>query len=113
MIYFYDIELTSDKSIFYAVQDVYGIGEKRALFICKKLGFSKNLKVGDLNEEQETELLSLAKSLKLTLSADLKRIEYLSLKNHDLIKSYKGVRRKQGLPLRGQRTHTNSKTAKK
>lgn len=113
MIYIFDTELIENKLVFNALKQIYGIGKKRSDFICKKLGVSKNLKVKNLSKDQVTELLKLIDSLNLTLASDLKKLKFLSIKNLILIKSYRGFRRNQGLPLRGQRTHTNSKTARK
>jgi len=113
MIYIFDTELTENKLICNALKQIYGIGKKRSYFICKKLGFSNNLKVKNLSKDQVTELLKLIDSLNLILASDLKKLKFLSIKNFISIKSYKGFRRNQGLPLRGQRTHTNAKTARK
>ena len=113
MIYIFDTELLENKLIYYALQEIYGINKKRSFFICKKLGFSHNLKVQNLSKYQITELLKTIDILNLTLASDLKKLKFLSIKNLISIKSYKGFRRNQGLPLRGQRTHTNAKTARK
>nr|QYJ09278.1 ribosomal protein S13 [Pleurosigma sp. mgcode 4] len=113
MIYIFDTELIENKLVCYALKQIYGIGEKRSNFICKKLGFSYNLKVKNLSKDQITELLKLIDGLNLILASDLKKLKFLSIKNLISIKSYRGFRRNQGLPLRGQRTHTNAKTARK
>ena len=81
--------------------------------ICKKLGFSINLKIKDLTQEQIIEILQLVESLNITLNNELKKLRSLTLKNLVSIKSYKGLRRVRGLPVRGQRTHTNAKSARK
>lgn len=113
MIYIFDTELLENKLIHYALQQIYGVNKKRSSFICKKLGFSTNLKVKDLSKDQITELLKLIDVLNLTLASDLKKLKFVSIKNLISIKSYRGFRRNQGLPLRGQRTHTNAKTSRK
>lgn len=113
MIYIFDTELSENKLIFNALTQIYGISEKRAAFICKTLGFSRNLKVKNLSKDQITELLKLIDILNLTLASDLKKIKFLAVKNLISIKSYRGIRRNQGLPVRGQRTHTNAKTSRK
>lgn len=87
---------------------------ERWLFLsCKKLGFSINLKVKNLNQEQITEMLQLIESLNLSLNNELKKLKSITLKKLVSIKSYRGLRRVRGLPVRGQRTHTNAKSAKK
>ena len=113
MIYIFDTELLENKLIYYALQQIYGINKKRSFFICKKLGFSNNLKVKNLSKYQITELLKTIDILNLTLSSDLKKLKFLSIKNLISIKSYRGFRRNQGLPVRGQRTHTNARTSRK
>ena len=81
--------------------------------LCKNLGFSRNLKLKDLSKTQLDELIAALKSSKLILAKDLKKRKQL-IANHLIeIKSYKGLRGYQGLPVRGQRTHTNAKTARK
>lgn len=113
MTFIFDTELVENKQIYHSLTQIYGLGKKQSSFICRKLGFSKNLKVKDLSKDQITELLKLIDVLNLTLASDLKKLKFLSIKNLISIKSYRGFRRNQGLPLRGQRTHTNSKTARK
>ena len=113
MIYIFDTELLENKFMYNALKQIYGINKKKSKFICNKLGFSKNFKVKNLSKDQIAELLKLIDILNLTITSDLKKLKILSIKNHISIKSYKGFRRNQGLPIRGQRTHTNAKTARK
>lgn len=113
MLYLLETKLQENKSIFFALSNIYGIGKNTAFFICKKLGFSINLKVKDLTQEQTTEILKIVEALDLTLNNELKKFKSLSLKKLIGIKSYRGLRRVQGLPVRGQRTHTNAKSARK
>ena len=79
----------------------------------KKLGFSNNLKIKNLSNEQINALLIVIESLNVELSNDLKKSKKLIKKKLTSIKSYRGLRRNRGLPVRGQRTHTNAKTARK
>jgi small subunit ribosomal protein S13 len=113
MLYLLETKLPENKSVFYALTNVYGIGKSTAFIICKKLGFSINLKIKDLTQEQIVEILQLIDSLNLTLNNDLKKLKSLTLKNLVSIKSYRGLRRVRGLPIRGQRTHTNAKSSRK
>ena len=113
MLYLLETNLSEKKSVFFALTYVYGIGRSTAFSICKKLGFSINLKVKDLTQEQIIEILQLIDSLNLLLNNDLKKFKAISFKNLVSIKSYRGLRRVRGLPSRGQRTHTNAKSAKK
>jgi ribosomal protein S13 len=67
MVYLLESKLPDNKSIFFALQYVYGIGETRAFLICKKLGFSINLKVKNLSENQTLQILNVINSLNLIL----------------------------------------------
>jgi small subunit ribosomal protein S13 len=113
MLYLLETKLPENKSVFFALTNVYGIGKHTAFFICKKLGFSMNLKTKNLTQEQVIEILQLIDSLNLTLNNELKKLRSLTLKTLVSIKSYRGLRRIRGLPVRGQRTHTNAKSSKK
>ena len=92
---------------------VYGLGKSISLLICKRLGFSKNLKVKHLSKEQINKLVKTIENLDKELASDLKKLKILSTKKLVNIKSYKGLRKIKGLPIRGQRTHTNAKTSRK
>lgn len=113
MIYLFESKIPENKSVVIALTSVYGIGKSNSILICKKLGFSKNLKIKDLSKDQINQLLKVIESLNLELASDLKKIKLLQLKKLISIKSYRGLRRAQGLPVRGQRTHTNARNSKK
>lgn len=113
MLYFLETKLSEHKSVYFALTNIYGIGQTTSFVICKKLGFSINLKIKDLTQEQTVEMLQLIDSLNLNLNNELKKLKSLTLTNLVSIKSYKGLRRVRGLPVRGQRTHTNAKSARK
>ena len=113
MIYLFESKLSETKSIFFVLSSIYGLGRKNSMRICKKLGFSINLKIKDLSKEQLNKLTLAIESLELNLGSELKKLKSLTLKRLISIKSYKGFRRNQGFPIRGQRTHSNAKTARK
>lgn len=113
MLYLLETKLPENKSVYFALTNVYGIGQNTACIICKKLGFSINLKIKDLTQEQIVEILQLIDLSNLTLNNELKKLKSLTLKKLVSIKSYKGLRRVRGLPVRGQRTHTNAKSSRK
>jgi small subunit ribosomal protein S13 len=97
MLYIIETKLPENKSVFFALTYIYGIGKNTSFFICKKLGFSLNLKIKDLTQEQVIDITKCIDSLNLILNNE----------------SYRGLRRIRGLPVRGQRTHTNAKSARK
>ena len=113
MLYILETKLPENKSIFFALTKVYGIGKTTSFLICKKLGFSINFKVKDLTKDQIFEILKITNSLNLILNNDLKKLKTLTIKNLINIKSYRGLRRIKGFPVRGQRTHSNAKSARK
>jgi small subunit ribosomal protein S13 len=113
MIYIFESELSENKSVITSLAQIYGIGKANSTFLCKNLGFSKNFKIKDLSKKQVTKIIKVIESKSVNLASDLKKMKLLISKNLISIKCYRGLRRYQGLPVRGQRTHTNAKTAKK
>lgn len=113
MIYILETKLSEQDSIYYALKNVYGINKFQASLFCKKLGFTLTLKVKDLSEEQILKLLKLIELSDLKITSDLKKLKIFITKRLASIKSYRGLRKIRGLPVRGQRTHTNAKTSKK
>ena len=113
MIYIFESELHENKSVFFALTRIQGIGKTNSLLICKNLGFSKNFKIRDLSKDQVSKLVGFIEVQNFSLSSDLKKLKLFIAKKLISIKSYRGLRKNQGLPVRGQRTHTNGKTARK
>jgi small subunit ribosomal protein S13 len=113
MVYLFEAKIPENKSVFFALTYVYGINKTNSLLICKKLGFSKNFKIKDLSKEQTSKLIKIIESLNIDLASDLKKKKLLIFKKLISVKSYRGLRKNQGLPVRGQRTHTNAKTSSK
>lgn len=113
MVYIFDTELQKNKQFAFALASIYGIGKAKSLLICKKLGFSRNLIVKDLSKEQLVKIIKTVESLNILIAGDLLKSTLFLTKRLVSIKSYRGLRRYQGLPVRGQRTHTNAKTARK
>lgn len=113
MIYIFEAELSKNKQVLFSLLSIYGIGNYNSKLICKKLGFSKNLKTKYLSKEQINKLIKTIDSLNILIGNDLRKSRQLILTKFISIKSYKGLRRGQGLPVRGQRTHTNARTASK
>jgi small subunit ribosomal protein S13 len=113
MIYLFEAKLPETKSIYFGLNYIYGMGKNRSFLICRKLGFSPNLKIQNLSENQIHRISKLIEFLNFTIANDLKRLNLLTNQRLVSIKSYRGLRRKQGFPVRGQRTHTNAATAKR
>ena len=113
MVYLFETELPDNKLVFLSIMHIYGLGKTSSLFVCKRLGFSKSLKMKDLSKDQLNKLIKTIESLNKELAGALKKSKLLSTQKLVSIKSYKGLRKIKGLPIRGQRTRTNAKTAKK
>ena len=104
--------LPQNKKIIYALTELYGIGLPSSFFICRDLGFLPSLKVKDLTDIQQYQL---AKKIKNEFIVEGTLEEHLKL----IIQAYqnngsrRGYRLRNGLPVNGQRTHSNGKTARK
>jgi len=112
MVYLLKTELKKDKLLLLALNNIYGVGNSMAFSLCKKLGISKNFKVHELSVEQLNELCDILKYSNQIFTSDLKKLHIVTFKKLISIKAYRGLRRLKGLPIRGQRTHTNAKTSK-
>ena len=113
MIYIFETEILNLKPVKFSLQKIYGLGKYQTNIICKQLGFTNNLKIHNLTNDQIFKLVKLIEDSNLKITTELKKSQILALKELVEIKAYKGLRRINGLPVRGQRTHTNARTAKK
>ena len=113
MVYFLDTEISNTKKLRKALENVFGLGKKKNDLICKKYGIAKNLKTSDLSNKQLSNLSQNVSNLDILITNNLRNKLILDKQNLVTIKSNRGLRKIRGLPVRGQRTHTNSKTAKK
>jgi len=113
MIYIFETEILNNKSLAASMKKIYGLNTFQINLIIKQLGFSKNFKVSNLSSDQLVKLVKLIENSNLVLTSDLKKSQSFSLRHLIDIKALKGLRRIQGYPIRGQRTHTNSKTSKR
>jgi len=113
MIYLFESRLPENKSVYFGLNSIYGIGKRKSFLICKKLGFSINFKVKNLSDYQISKISKLVESLDFIVANDLKRFILLNNQKLIVIRSYRGLRKKKGFPVRGQRTHSNAQTAKR
>lgn len=113
MAYLFETELLENKLVFLSIMHIYGLGKFSSLLVCKRLGFSKNLKTKNLSKDQLILLIETIEGLNKELAGALKKSKILCTQKLVSIRSYKGLRKIKGLPIRGQRTHTNAKTARK
>ncbi|PJF44904.1 MAG: 30S ribosomal protein S13 [Phototrophicales bacterium] len=102
------VDLPRNKRIEIALTYIYGIGRTRSKEILEKTGIDPSTRVYDLTEEQVTALRDACSQY--VLEADLRREVNLNIKRLIEIGSYRGLRHRRNLPVRGQRTRTNART---
>lgn len=105
------VDLPKSKKVLYGLQYIFGVGQHSASVILAKAGIDPDKKVADLNEEEVAQIRAV-------LTADFKVEGALRSEVQQNVKrlmdigSYRGLRHRRGLPARGQRTRTNSRTRK-
>lgn len=105
------VDLPNEKRVEVALTYIYGIGIARANKILAATGVNPNSRIKALTEEQIAKLRSfIEKNFKI--EGDLRREYQQNIRRLIEIGSYRGVRHRKGLPVRGQRTHTNARTRK-
>ncbi len=100
-----------NKQIHIALTHIYGIGVPSALTICRKTGVDPEKKTGDLSAD-EVNLLRKEIENEYKVEGRLRTETSLNIKRLMDIGSYRGLRHRKGLPVRGQRTKTNARTRK-
>jgi len=103
--------IPNDKKIAYALPYVYGIGLTLAIKILKDAGIDGNIRAKDLTEAQQDKLRSIVEKDYKT-EGDLRREIMSNIKRLKDVKCYRGIRHMKHLPVRGQRTKTNSRTVR-
>ncbi len=104
------VDLPRDKRIEVALQYLYGVGPTRSKEILEKAGVSPDVRTKDLTEADSTALRSVLGEYHI--EADLRREVQMNIKRLIEIGCYRGLRHRNHLPTRGQRTKTNSRTRK-
>lgn len=104
------INIPENKRLEIALTSVYGIGRATAKTILSDLGIDHGAKVPDLTEDMENKIRSTIESMKI--EGDLSREVAQNIKRLKDIHSYRGTRHAKRLPVRGQRTKTNSRTVR-
>lgn len=104
------VDLPRDKRIVIGLTYIYGIGNTTAQKICAAAGVSEDVRVRDLTPDQEDKLRVQVDQLKV--EGDLRREVSMNIKRLQEIGSYRGMRHRRGLPVRGQHTKNNARTRK-
>jgi small subunit ribosomal protein S13 len=105
------IDLPRQKRVEIALTYIYGIGVSRSHTILAKAGISPDVRVKDLSEEEASRIAKIIDS-EGSVEGDLRKDIAMNIKRLMEIGSYRGMRHRRGLPVRGQRTHTNARTRK-
>jgi small subunit ribosomal protein S13 len=104
------INIPMNKHVCIGLTAIFGVGRTQALNACEAAGVKADTKVKDLTEAEVTALRSAI--AKLPVEGDLRREVSMNIKRLMDLGSYRGMRHRKGLPMRGQRTRTNARTRK-
>ena len=105
------VDLPRDKRVEIGLTYIFGVGNSRALDACVSLGIDRNTKVRDLTDDEVQKIRQYIDA-NFRVEGDLRREVTQNIKRKVEIGSYQGIRHRKGLPVRGQRTHTNARTRK-
>jgi small subunit ribosomal protein S13 len=105
------IDIPNDKRLEVSLTYLYGIGRSLSKEILASLSLDPNMKAGSLSDEEVAKLNAVLQS-EYVVEGDLRRQVQNNIKRLISIHSYRGLRHRVGLPVRGQRTRTNSRTRK-
>jgi small subunit ribosomal protein S13 len=105
------VDIPREKRLEISLTYIFGIGRTSAAQICQATGIDPNTRVRDLTEIEVSQLRAWIDA-NLRVEGDLRREVSQDIKRKMEIGSYQGIRHRRGLPVRGQRTHTNARTRK-
>ena len=105
------VNLPTNKRVVIALRYIYGIGPTNARQICQKVGIEDKRRVNQLTEDEIIRIRDVI-DRDWTVEGDLRREVAMNIKRLMDLGCYKGLRHRKGLPVHGQRTHTNARTRK-
>ncbi|MBA3863331.1 MAG: 30S ribosomal protein S13 [Erythrobacter sp.] len=105
------VNIPTNKRVIIALTYIHGIGRTTALRIVEKLGIAHSARVQDLTDEEVLRIRETIDS-DFAVEGDLRRQTAMNIKRLMDLRAYRGLRHRSGLPVRGQRTHTNARTRK-
>jgi small subunit ribosomal protein S13 len=105
------VDLPRRKHIAYALPYIFGVGPASARVICKKAGIAPTKKVEELTDAEVKAIREVLEA-DYKVEGDLRREVQMNIKRLMDLGSYRGLRHRKGLPVHGQRTHTNARTRK-
>ena len=105
------VNIPTNKRVVVALTYIFGIGTTKARDICQKAGVFESSRVNQLAEGEVTRLREIIDG-EYRVEGDLRREVAMNIKRLMDLGCYRGIRHRRGLPVRGQRTHTNARTRK-
>ena len=105
------VNIPTNKRVVVALQYIHGIGETKARQIVDKVGLGDARRVGDLTDQEVIQIRE-AIDKDYQVEGDLRRETAVNIKRLMDLACYRGLRHRRGLPVHGQRTHTNARTRK-
>ena len=105
------VDIPREKRLVISLTYIYGIGRSTSEKMCTELGLNQDTRVRDLTDAEVNKVRMYIEN-NLTVEGDLRRDVQTDIKRKIEIGSYQGSRHRKGLPVRGQRTHTNARTRK-
>ena len=105
------VDIPKEKRIEASLRYIYGVGPARSAEILVQANIDANRRAKDLSDEEIARITSIIQNNYIT-EGDLRREVSENIKRHVSIGTYRGLRHRRGLPVRGQRTRTNSRTRK-
>lgn len=106
------VDIPPHKRIDISLRYIYGIGPANAIKILDKANVPLDMRAKELSEQQISQIVNAVQDGAYVVEGDLRREIGINLKRLQAIKSFRGSRHQKGLPVRGQRTQTNSRTRK-
>ncbi len=105
------VDLPRDKRLEIGLTYIYGVGLTRAQKVCAETGVDPGTRIRQLTDDEVTRIRRFIEA-NFEVEGDLRREVQQNIKRKIEIGSYQGIRHRRGLPVRGQRTHTNARTRK-
>ena len=103
------VDIPANKQVFFSLQYIFGVGPATSQRVIEKAGVEATTKVADLLEEEVNRLREIIDK-EIRVEGDLRKETTLNIKRLMDIGSYRGIRHRHSLPVRGQRTRTNGRT---
>jgi small subunit ribosomal protein S13 len=105
------VNLPDKKRVEFALRYIYGIGPSRSNTICRELGIPESRRVHELTDDEVLKIREII-DRDYQVEGDLRRVVAMDIKRLMDLGCYRGFRHRKGLPVHGQRTHTNARTRK-